>query len=121
MTLNPFKLYSQISAFFKIRTEVIKLMDEAKTEVVASDGAKKPGWKTSEFWLSLIGIGATIGAAAVPFIPASALAWIAGVSVVVPSVYAVMRTIAKQTTTTKDDKFLDRLVEKLSPVVKLEE
>ena len=121
MALNPFKLYAQISALLKIRTEVNKLMSDATTVVVVADGAKKPGWKTSEFWLSVAGIVVTIGTAASSFIPAAAFPWLASVAAIVPTVYAVARTIAKATPTTADDQFLDALAAKLTPLIKLDD
>ena len=99
--------------------KAFKAIGKVKEEINNMEKAKS-GVATSEFWLGILGMLVTVGSAAVPFIPASALAWIAGVSAVVPSVYAIMRTIAKQTTTTKDDEFLAKLVEKLAPVIKLE-
>ena len=95
-------------------------MSEAITVVIAADGAKKPGWKTSEFWLSVAGVIGTIGAAASSLIPATAFPWLAGVAAIVPTVYAVARTIAKATPTTADDQFLDALATKLAPLIKLD-
>lgn len=119
MIYSPVKWYRIISAVLVAKKEASKLMEEAKTEVVVA-GEKKAGWKTSEFWLGAIGVVATVGAAVAPMIPASALVWIAGVSTIVPSVYIVARTVAKQTKTTADDEFLAKLAEKLKPVLKLD-
>lgn len=119
MIYSPVKWYRIISAVLVAEKEASKLMEEAKTEVVVA-GEKKAGWKTSEFWLGVIGVVATVGAAVAPMIPAGALVWIAGVSAIVPSVYIVARTVAKQTKTTADDVFLEKLAEKLKPVIKLD-
>ena len=94
-------------------------MDEIKTATVVAPGESKPGWKTSEFWLGLVGILATVGAAATPLVP-GILPWIAGASATIASVYIVARTVAKQTKTVKDDEFLDALAGKLAPLIKLD-
>ena len=119
MIYNPVKWYKIISAVLVAEKEAKKLMEEAKNEVVV-EGKAKPGWKTSEFWLGVIGVVSTVGAALAPMLPASALACIASVGVIVPSVYIVARTVAKQTKSTADDVFLDKLAEKLKPVIKLD-
>lgn len=120
MILNPIKWYKAIAAVLKLKKEAKKLMEEAKVEVVVG-GEKKPGWKTSEFWLSAIGLAVTVGAAIAPFMPPAALVYVASAGVLIPSVYAIARTIAKQTKSQSDDEFLNKLVEKLKPVIKLEE
>ena len=107
-----FAWISQFRAALKIRKEVCKIMDEIKE-------VKKPGWKTTEFWLAIAGGLATIGGAAAPFIPAAALPYIAGVSVLLPSVYVVARTVAKLTPSTTDDAFLDKLAARLAPLIKV--
>jgi hypothetical protein len=116
MTLNPVTLYKQIMALFKIKTEAVNIMEEIKNE-----GVKKSGWKTSEFWLHLIGMGAVVASAASPLIPATAFPWIAGAAAFMTTGYAVARTIAKATKTTADDEFLDALAAKLVPLIKLDQ
>lgn len=120
MVLNPLKWYKAIAQILRLNKEAKRLMEEAKKEVVVGNEVK-PGWKTSEFWLGAVGIVATVGAALAPMIPASALVWIASVSAIVPSVFIVARTIAKQTKTPADDAFINALAEKLKPLIKLEE
>jgi hypothetical protein len=112
MTLNPITIYKQIAALLKIKKEGVKLMDTIKTEV-------KPGWKTSEFWIKIIGMAAIIGSAASPLIPATAFPWIAGAAAFMTTAYSVARTIAKSTATPTDDALLDKLAEKLRPVIDL--
>jgi hypothetical protein len=103
-------IFQQIKVAWKIRKEINKLMDETK----------KPGWKTSEFWLAVVGGLVTIGSAAAPLIPAAAFPYIAGVSVVLPSLYMLARTVAKLTSSPKDDAFLEALAARLAPVVKVD-
>ncbi len=107
-----FNWISELRAFLKIRQEVYNIMDEIKTV--------KPGWRTSEFWLVLAGGIATIASAAAPLIPAAALPYIAGVSLVLPAIYTVARTIVKLTPSKADDAFLDNLAAKLAPLIKLD-
>lgn len=89
-------------------------------EIKPVEGAKKPGWKTSEFWLAIAGGIATVGSAIAPLVPATALPWIAGAGIVLPSVYMLARTVAKLTPTTADDAFLDKLAAKIAPLIKVD-
>ena len=113
MNLNPIAMYKQIKALITIKSEANKLMDIIKTEA-------KPGWKTSEFWLGLIGIGSSIAVAASPLIPAATAPWLLSATTVITLGYTLARVIAKATPSPKDDEFLDALVGKLKPVIDLD-
>lgn len=111
-----FTWIKQIRALLKIKSEVKKLMDETKPV----EGQTKSGWKTTEFWLAVAGGIATVGSAAAPLVPATALPYVAGVSIVLPAVYMLARTVAKLTASPKDDEFLDKLAGKLAPLIKVD-
>ena len=66
----------------------------------------KPGWKSSEFWLNISGISMTAFAFCQGMIPPATCAAIIGGII---TVYTVARTIAKATTSKKDDEFLDKM------------
>jgi len=93
------KLYNQIKALLVIRSEFNKLKEVIKM---------KPGWKTTEFWLVVANVVANIWLAVSGVISPELAAKIIGTAVMV---YTVARAIAKWTPSTKDDEFLDKLVE----------
>jgi len=74
----------------------------------------KAGVRSSEFWLSVAAIVANVWMGISGFIPADLSAKIvAGVAMV----YAIARAVVKFTPTKVDDEFLDKIVEKLKPLL----
>lgn len=112
MSLNPLDWYKDIKALLAIKREATTLMDTLTNPT-------KPGWKTSEFWLNIVGIGATVISAVSGLVPAAAAPWLITATAVATTVYTVARTIAKATSTPVDDAFLDALTAKLKGLIDL--
>lgn len=72
----------------------------------------KAGWKTTEFWLSILTIVGMIWSAVQGFIPADLVAKLIPAVVMV---YGIGRAIVKFTPTTKDDQILEKLEEIFKP------
>ena len=72
----------------------------------------KAGWKTTEFWLSILTIVGMIWSAIQGFIPADLVAKVAPIVVMV---YGIGRAIVKFTPTAKDDEILAKLEEIFKP------
>lgn len=91
--------YRALKGALKVKKEMTNLME------------KKPGWKTSEFWLSVISIVLTVFFAVKSLInPAWALTALTAITVA----YQIARTIAKATPSAKDDEFVAKLAEILT-------
>lgn len=99
--------WTMLRGGLKIKSEVNVLME------------KKPGWKTSEFWLSLLSIVATAYGAFGSMIPATlAVQIIAGLTLG----YTLARAVVKFTLTPKDDELLAKIALILSKMgIKTEE
>lgn len=82
---NPF---SAIVAYFKVRSTVAEIEKEATLPTVSG----KPGWKTTEFWLSLGAQIALIWGAVKGFVPAQTAAI---VSIIGTSIYTIAATVRK--------------------------
>lgn len=67
---------------------------------------KKPGWKSSEFWLSILSIALTVFFAVKSFINPQ---WAVATLTVITVAYQVLRTIAKATPSVKDDEFVEKV------------
>jgi len=81
--INPLKV---IAALFKEKSEVEKIVQEAKN----MDGAK-PGWKTSTFWIKLFTVDAPVLYMAIKgFLPPK-VAMI--IEVIALGLYAIYRTV----------------------------
>jgi hypothetical protein len=78
----------------------------------------KNGIKTTEFWLSIIGIIGLILSAVYGLLPADLMA---KYSVYIVAAYTVARAIAKITPSTTDDKVLDAIDEKIMKYFKSED
>ena len=90
------KVLKKIKLYFKVQKEVKRI----------KEGAMKSGWKTTEFWLTVIGSGVAIFSAVGGLIPADLSAKIIGGAVMV---YTIARAIVKFTPSRKDDELLDRI------------
>jgi len=94
-------LIQKIKLYFKVRKEVKKL----------KEGAMKSGWKTTEFWLTVIGSGVAIFSAVGGLIPADLSAKIIAGAVMV---YTIARAIVKFTPSRKDDELMDKVEQIIS-------
>jgi len=90
------KYWRMIKAFFKIKREVKKMKEI------------KAGYKTTEFWLSILSSVAAIYFAVENLIPPEIAAKI---TALITMIYTIARAIVKFTPSKKDDKILDRGVE----------
>lgn len=88
-------IIEKIKVLLALNKSFDKIKREAKKEVVMSEDAKvvKPGWKTTEFWLTALAeIGTLIGALR-GVIPAET----AGIIIAIQTaIYNILRTIAKK-------------------------
>ena len=96
------KVLEKIKLYFKVRKEVKRIRE----------GAMKSGWKTTEFWLTIIGSGVAIFSAVGGLIPADLSAKIVGGAVMV---YTIARAIVKFTPSRKDDELLDKIEQIVKP------
>ena len=82
-------IIDEIKAFFAIKNAVEKEIQEGKQM-----NGTTPGWKTSEFWLSLLGtIGTVVGALKGVISPNVA----AGITATISGVYTIVRGWVKTT------------------------
>ena len=89
-------LIQKIKLYLKVQKEVKRIRE----------GAMKSGWKTTEFWLTVIGSGIAIFSAVGGLIPADLSAKIIAGAVMV---YTIARAIVKFTPSRKDDELLDKI------------
>ena len=95
-------LIQKIKLHFKVQKEVKRIRE----------GAMKSGWKTTEFWLTVIGSGVAIFSAVGGLIPADLSAKIVGVAIMT---YTIARAIVKFTPSRKDDELLNRIEQIIKP------
>jgi hypothetical protein len=88
--INPLAAIKTFFTFERVTTDI-------KQEATKMSGTT-PGWKTSEFWLSLAAQAATLWGAVQGFIPPKYAAIVSTVGV---AVYTVARTILKAITDVK--------------------
>ena len=94
--LESMNIIQKIKLYFKVQKEVKRIRE----------GAMKSGWKTTEFWLTIIGSGVAIFSAVGGLIPADLSAKIVGVAIMT---YTIARAIVKFTPSRKDDELMDRI------------
>ena len=99
--LESMNIIQKIKLCFKIKKEVKRIRE----------GAMKSGWKTTEFWLTIIGSGVAIFSAVGGLIPADLSAKIIAGAVMV---YTIARAIVKFTSSRKDDELLDKVEQIIS-------
>ena len=85
------ELWSAMKALMFIR----KMAVEAKREVKTMDNEVKPGWKTTEFWITAIAAGLTMIQSMQGSIPHP---WGEIVIAIMAAAYSIARTIAKKPT-----------------------
>jgi len=73
-------------------------------------GAMKNGFKTTEFWFSVISVVLSIWMAVQGLLPAE---YVAGIIGIVTAAYTIARAIVKMTPSTKDDELLAKIDELL--------
>ena len=95
------KVLKKIKLYFKVQKEVKRIRE----------GAMKSGWKTTEFWLTVIGSGVAIFSAVGGLIPADLSAKIVGVAIMT---YTIARAIVKFTPSRKDDELMDKVEQIIS-------
>lgn len=80
-------LFDKIKALWSLNSFYKKIKEEYKM-----DSTVKPGWKTSEFWLSLLALGVTLVGALNSLIPADKASMIIAV---ISGVYGIIRAVTK--------------------------
>ena len=100
--LESMNIIQEIKLCFKIKKEVKRI----------KEGAMKSGWKTTEFWLTVIGSSVAIFSAVGGLIPADLSAKIIAGAVMV---YTIARAIVKFTPSRKDDELLDKIEQIVKP------